>query len=283
MLASSAMLIAALAPAAPVVQALTPLRAAVLGAIQGLTELLPISSSAHLYAVPEMLGWKYEGVAFDVALHWGTLLALLAAFWRDWLGLAKGSLQAGPAGNASRSTVLRLAAASVPAVVAGVLLQDVAEAHLRALPLQATMLVVFGLLLWWVDRARRGGRHEDVPGWGTSLLVGAAQSLALVPGVSRSGITMTAGRASGMDRVSAARFSFLLATPITFGAGLLELRHLSPDLPLATLAAGVATSALVGLLAIRGLLRWLGRAGFGVFCAYRVALAAVILAWLALH
>jgi undecaprenyl-diphosphatase len=145
------------------------------------------------------------------------------------------------------------------------------------------MLVVFGVLLWWVDRRRPGGRHEDVPGWGTSLLVGAAQAVALVPGVSRSGITMTAGRASGLDRVSAARFSFLLATPITFGAGLLELRHLPHDLPVATLTAGVAASALVGLLAIRGLLRWLGRAGFGAFCAYRVAFAGTIVVWLALR
>ena len=104
-----------------------------------------------------------------------------------------------------------------------------------------------------------------------------------MPGVSRSGITMTAGRAAGLDRVAAARFSFLLATPITFGAGLLELRHLSNDLPLATLAAGIASSAVVGLLAIRGLLRWLARAGFGAFCVYRVAFAALIVAWLALR
>jgi undecaprenyl-diphosphatase len=277
------MLIAVLAPAADAAAGLTPLRAAVLGAIQGVTEFLPISSSAHLYAVPEMLGWRYEGVAFDVALHWGTLLALLAAFWRDWLGLAGGALKGGPEGGAARSTLLRLAVASVPAAVAGLLLQQEAESHLRALPLQAAMLVVFGVLLWLVDRTRRGGRSVDVPGWGTSLLVGAAQALALVPGVSRSGITMTAGRASGLDRVSAARFSFLLATPITFGAGLVELRHLPHDLPAATLAAGVIASAGVGLLTIHGLLRWLGRAGFGAFCAYRVAFAGVIVAWLALR
>jgi undecaprenyl-diphosphatase len=145
------------------------------------------------------------------------------------------------------------------------------------------MLVVFGVLLWWVDRRRPGGRHADVPDWGTSLLVGAAQAIALVPGVSRSGITMTAGRASGLDRISAARFSFLLATPITFGAGLLKLRQLPHDLPVATLVAGVIASALVGLLTIRGLLRWLGRAGFGAFCAYRVAFAGAIVVWLALR
>jgi undecaprenyl-diphosphatase len=285
------MLLAALAPTAQAA-ALTPWRAAVLGALQGLTEFLPISSSAHLYAVPEMLGWRYEGVAFDVALHWGTLLALLAAFWRDWFDLASGALAGGPAGRRARSILLRLAVASVPAAIAGVFLEKVAEERLRALPLQAIMLVVFGLLLWLVDRARSGqrsgrsldaGSREDVPGWGTSLFVGAAQALALVPGVSRSGITMTAGRAAGMDRVSSARFSFLLATPITFGAGLLEARHLPHDVSAVTLAAGVIVSAVVGLLAIRGLIRWLSRAGFWVFCAYRVLLAAVILVWLALH
>jgi undecaprenyl-diphosphatase len=283
MLACRAMLSAVLAPATQVADGLTPLRAAALGAIQGVTEFLPISSSAHLYAVPEMLGWRYEGVAFDVALHWGTLLALLVAFWRDWLRLATGLPKPGPAGEAARSTLLRLAVASVPAAVAGLLLEEEASTHLRALPLQATMLVAFGLLLWLVDRGRRGGRHEDFPGWGTSLLVGVAQAVALVPGVSRSGITMTAARAAGLDRVSSARFSFLLATPITFGAGLLELRHLPHDLPVATLAAGMVSSALVGLLAIRGLLRWLSLAGFGAFCAYRVAFALAIVAWLALR
>ncbi|MBI5711062.1 MAG: undecaprenyl-diphosphate phosphatase [Candidatus Eisenbacteria bacterium] len=256
---------------------LTPGRAAILGAVQGLTEFLPVSSSAHLYAIPGLLGWRYEGLAFDVALHWGTLLALLAAFWRDWLELARDALAgAGARRGQARGTLLRLAVASVPGTVAGLALQDLAESKLRSLPLQAVMLVGFGFLLWFVDRARRGGRAESAPGWGVSLSVGLAQALALVPGVSRSGVTMTAGRAAGLDRVSAARFSFLLATPITFGAGLVELRRLPHGLPAATLAIGVVTSAVVGLLAIRGLIRWLSRAGFGVFFAYRVALAAVI-------
>jgi undecaprenyl-diphosphatase len=275
--------------AADTLAALTPARAAVLGAVQGLTEFLPISSSAHLFAVPQLLGWRYEGVAFDVALHWGTLLALLVAFWRDWLDLLRGAVSAGPAGPRARGTLLRLAVASVPAAAAGLLLQDAAESTLRAIPLQAAMLAVFGLLLWWVDRAapQRAAAVDDatagIPGWSRCLVVGCAQALALVPGVSRSGVTMTAGRATAMDRVSAARFSFLLATPVTFGAGLLELRHLPHDLPVAALASGMIASAIVGLLAIRGLLRWLGRAGFGVFAVYRVALAAALFAWVALR
>jgi undecaprenyl-diphosphatase len=290
------MLSAVLAPAVQVATGLSPARAAVLGAVQGVTEFLPISSSAHLYVIPELLGWRYEGLSFDVALHWGTLLALLTAFWRDWFDLGRSSLRRGTAGDGARSTLLRLAVASLPGALAGLVLEKAAEEHLRALPLQALTLAVFGVVLWLADRGggTRPGptdaptgpapdRRVGVPGWGTSLLVGAAQALALVPGVSRSGITMTAGRMAGLDRVAAARFSFLLATPITLGAGLLELRHLPADLAPMTLLAGVLSSTVVGLIAIRGLLRWLGRAGFGVFCAYRVALAGWILVRLALR
>jgi undecaprenyl-diphosphatase len=256
---------------------MSPFQAAVLGAVQGLTEFLPVSSSAHLYLIPRLLGWPDAGLPFDVALHWGTLLALLAAFWGDWLALARNALVgARPDRDAARATWLKLAIASVPAAIAGLLLQDLAETRLPV-TLQAATLAIFGFLLWWVDRSRPAGREVRDPGWGTCLFMGAAQSLALVPGVSRSGITITAGRAAGLSRVSAARFSFLLATPITFGAGLVELRHLPHALPLATILIGVVTAAVTGFLAIRGLIRWLGRAGFAAFFAYRVALAGLVL------
>jgi undecaprenyl-diphosphatase len=265
--------------AAPIADAvLTPLQAAILGAVQGLTEFLPISSSAHLYVVPTLLGWPYAGLAFDVALHWGTLLALLAAFGSEWWRLGRDALSGAPAPRrAAWTTLLQLAAATAPAVLAGVLIEDLAATRLRALPLQATMLVVFGFLLWWVDRRAGAGRGEW-PGWGGAMAVGFAQALALVPGVSRSGITLTAGRAAGLTRVGAARFAFLLAMPITLGAGLLELRHLDGSTPAATLAIGVATSAVTGFLAIRGLLAWVARAGFGAFFIYRVAFALLIVA-----
>ena len=254
--------------------AMSIVQAITLGVIQGLTEFLPVSSSAHLYVVPKLLGWTYAGVAFDVALHWGTLIALLLAFGRDWLALAR---DAARLRREAWATLGKLAAASVPAAAAGLLLQDLAETRLRALPIQAAMLLVFGFLLWWVDRVSPTREGTGIPRLRTCLLIGAAQVLALVPGVSRSGITITAGRAAGLDRVAAARFSFLLATPITFGAGLLELRHLSPDLPAGTLLVGVAVSALVGLFAIRFLIGWLARAGLGVFFAYRAALAVVLI------
>jgi undecaprenyl-diphosphatase len=256
---------------------MTLFQAIVLGAVQGLTEFLPVSSSAHLYIVPRLLGWTYAGVAFDVALHWGTLAALLLAFRADWWALLRGAFSDSEAGARARTTWLQLIVATIPAAIAGFLLKDVAETLLRNLLLQALMLFVFGFLLWWVDRVRPS--RKGPPGWGAAMLMGFAQVLALVPGVSRSGITITAGRAAEVDRVNAARFSFLLATPITFGAGLLELRHLSPDLPLTTLAAGMITAAIVGLLAIRGLLRWLGRGGFIAFFIYRAALAALLLAF----
>jgi undecaprenyl-diphosphatase len=256
---------------------MSPFQAAVLGAIQGLTEFLPISSSAHLYVVPTLLGWPYAGLAFDVALHWGTLLALLFAYWKDWWTLGRDALAGEPPERrAAWSWLARIAVASIPAVVAGLLLEDAASSALRSLPLQAAMLAIFGILLWAVDRVAPPGQHTDAPGWGTCLMVGAAQALALIPGVSRSGITLTAGRAAGLSRVSAARLSFLLATPITFGAGVLEVRHLPHDVPVLPLAIGVVTAAIVGLLAIRGLVQWLSRSGFLPFCLYRVALAAFI-------
>lgn len=256
---------------------MTPVQAVVLGTIQGLSEFLPISSSAHLYAVPTMLGWRYEGLAFDVALHGGTLLALLIAFGSDWIGLFRDAVAgAGPAGREARSVLARLVVASIPGAVAGVLLEGPAEVLLRSLPIQAAMLAAFGLLLWWVDRTRPQLHEARVPGWGSCVFIGCAQALALIPGVSRSGITMTAARGVGLSRVSSATFSFLLATPITFGAVVLEMRHLPKDVPGSTIAIGVVSAAVVGLLAIRGLIRWLGRAGFGVFAVYRVALALVI-------
>ena len=256
--------------------ALSPAQAAALGAVQGLTEFLPVSSSAHLYVIPKLLGWTYEGVAFDVALHWGTLLALVFAFGGVWWQLARDATAGiGAARRAARSLLAKIVVASIPAAIAGVLLEKAADRWLRSLPLQAAMLALFGALLWVVDRLAPR-RREDTPGWPAAIGIGVAQCLALVPGVSRSGITITAGRAATLDRVAAARFSFLLATPITFGAGLLELRHLPHDLPVVTLACGVVTSAVVGFLAIRGLLRWLSHAGLGVFAAYRLLFAAVI-------
>lgn len=261
----------------------TPLQAAVLGAVQGLTELLPVSSSAHLYVVPTLLGWPYSGLAFDVALHGGTLLALVVAFWGDWASMVRDAFARDAAvAREARLLWAKLAVATLPAAVVGKVFGDLIEFQTRFLPLQAATLAVFGLLLWLADRFRPPGRETNSPSWGAALGMGLAQCLALVPGVSRSGITMTSGRVSGLSRVSAARFSFLLATPITFGAFLVKLPDLPRTLPGPTLAIGVVSAAVFGVLAIRLLLGMLRFRGFGVFFAYRAALALGVLAfWLA--
>ena len=266
---------------------LTPLQAVVLGAVQGLSELLPISSSAHLYLVPTLLGWPYVGVAFDVALHAGTLLALVVAFWSDWVALLTGlRAPSGPERHEARQLFGMLCVATVPGLVAGKMLGDI-EDNLRSVPLQAAMLLVFGILLWAADRFTKAKRETRVPGWGAALAVGFAQCLALVPGVSRSGVTMTAGRISGLSRLSAARFSFMLSMPITLAAvlytGLLKSSDLMSQVPIVTLAIGVLSSAVFGFIAIRFMLGLLKHVGFGVFAVYRIALALVLFVWVARH
>jgi len=271
--------------AVPVDSVLTPLQAFILGAVQGITELLPISSSAHLYLVPTLLGWRYEGVAFDVALHAGTLVALIAAFLDDWLGIARDANSADPVRRRDARTLFGvIVLGTIPGLIAGKLLNDVAD-QLRSVPLQAATLSVFGVLLWAADRFSPRADTVRIPSWRTALGVGFAQCLALVPGVSRSGITMTAGRVAGLSRVSAARFSFLLSTPITLAAVaykmLSEGGQLLGQLPLSTLLIGMASSALFSFIAIRFMLGLLRRTGFGVFAVYRVALAVGLLVWAA--
>ena len=282
MLVSAAMV--ALVGTEPV---LSPLQAFVLGAVQGITELLPISSSAHLYLVPTVLGWPYAGVAFDVAMHAGTLLALVAAFFDDWLRMARDALVRDPARRSEALSLLgMIVVATIPGLVAGKLLDDWSD-QLRSVPLQATMLGVFGVILWAADRFTARAREERLPGWGTAIAVGVAQCLALVPGVSRSGITMTTGRLAGLSRFASARFSFLLSTPITLAAVAYTMLKHGTDLihhvPMNTLLLGMVSSAIFSFLAIRLMLAMVRKIGFGVFAAYRVALALALFAWAAGH
>ncbi|MEQ1833979.1 MAG: undecaprenyl-diphosphate phosphatase, partial [Candidatus Eisenbacteria bacterium] len=242
---------------------------------------------AHLYLVPTLLGWPYAGVAFDVALHAGTLLALLVAFLDDWLAMARGVFTADRAEREeSRQLLGMIVIATVPALIAGKVIGELEE-RLRSVPLQATMLLLFGGLLWAADRLGKSRADARLPGWGTALFMGFAQCLALVPGVSRSGVTMTAGRTAGLSRISAARFSFLISLPITLAAvlytGLLKSHHLMTQVPLSTMLIGVASSAVFGFLAIRFMLGLLKRTGFGVFAAYRAILAVGLFIWAARH
>lgn len=271
----------------PLVQAL------ILGIVQGLTEFLPISSSGHLIVVPALLGWDdpfITSLAFSVMLHVGTLAALLVYFRRDWLRIVPAGLATlrdrSFAGDADRRLAWVLAAATVPAIVAGLLLNDLADTTFREPRLVAVTLVIGAAILWLADRNGRRDRTIRDVGFGTALAIGIAQAAALVPGISRSGISISAGLAAGLDRESAARFSFLLATPITALAGAYEaFRLVSGDAGVdlaaqaGTLAIGVLTAFVAGVAAIAFLLRYLRTRPTTIFVAYRVVFAAVIVAW----
>jgi len=272
------------------------LQAVILGVVQGLTEFLPISSSGHLIVVPALFGWDdtfLDSLAFSVMLHLATLLALLVYFRDDWLRLIPAGLAAlgdrSFKGDPDRRLAWLLAVTTIPAVFAGVLLNDLAETTFREPRLVAVTLVIGAAILWLADRAASRTRHMDELTFPIAIGIGAAQALALVPGISRSGISIAAGLFAGLNRPDAARFAFLMATPITFGAGLWELRKLlsgeaGVSVELAPLAAGMLASLLSGLLAIAVLLRFLRSHGVGVFVAYRVGLAAlIVVAWLGLR
>ena len=266
---------------------LDPIQAMVLGLVQALTEFLPVSSSGHLILVRALFGWAEYGLAFDVALHVGTTVALLAYFWRDWARLAmaffRGLAASEARGSADWKLLWLLVLGSVPAGVAGVLFEDEVESLLRS-PLQiAVLLILFGLFLFVAERLSK--RDRGLPGltWKDALAIGAAQALALAPGVSRSGVTLTVALLLGFRRPDGARFSFLLGTPLVLAAGLFEsLKVLRQGLPPGEALAfvvGAATSAAVGVVVIWGLLAYLQRHSAHVFVAYRLILGILLLAY----
>ncbi len=265
---------------------MTILQAIILGLVQGLTEFLPVSSSAHLSLAPWLLGWESPGLAFDVALHLGSLVAVAWYFRQDWSDLARASLvmlRTRRVTSPVERRVLLLVAATIPAGVGGLLLKDYAETVFRHPAITATTLIVLGVILWLVDRAARRDRGLDGLTARDAWLIGFAQVCALVPGVSRSGATMTAGRALGLERGAAARFSFLMSFPIIMAAVVFKVPDVLRDggAP-GPLVAGIAAAAVSSWLAITVLLRFVTRRSFGVFAAYRVALGIavfVLLAW----
>ncbi len=259
--------------------------AIVLGLVQGLTEFLPVSSSAHLALAPWLLGWEDPGLAFDVALHLGTLVAVAWYFRSDWIALIKAALymvQTRRADTPDSRRVLLLIAATIPAGVAGILLKDYAETVFRSPAIMASTLILLGVVLYVVDRVAGQARTFDRITARDAWLIGFAQILALVPGVSRSGSTMTAGRALGLERGAAARFSFLMSFPIIGAAVVLKLPEVLRDsgavLPL---FAGIAAAAVSSWLAITVLLRYVSNHSFGVFAVYRIVLGLVVFALLA--
>lgn len=270
------------------------LEAALLGVVQGITEFLPVSSSAHLILAREVLGLKllddpHWNMIFDVSAHAGTLVALIAYFCSDIKRLLVAfvaSLRTGIAGAPERRLVWIVLVATIPAGLAGWLGEEPIETIFRQLPmLLATLLVMFGLLLWLADLRGRRARELGEVGWLDGILIGFAQALALAPGVSRSGVTMTVGLARGMTREAAARFSFLLSVPSVAGAAVFGLNDVAgsmnalPQGALPSFAVGLLAAALSGYLCIRYFLRYLQRRALAPFVVYRVVLGVFLLVW----
>jgi len=255
---------------------LDTIQAVVLGIVQGLGEFLPISSSAHLVLTPWLLGWTDPGLAFDVALHVGTLVAVVSFFWRDWAVL----LFEGLRGTGTREGRLfwYLVVATIPGALAGYFLEDLAATIFRAPLLVGSLLIVMGILLWAADRFAASFRQLHDIRLGTALFIGVSQALAIIPGVSRSGATIMAARLAGLEREPAARFSFLLSTPIILGAALFQMRDISPADVTVPFLLGIATSAVVGFLAIGFLLRWVTTHNFNLFVWYRFILGTIVIA-----
>jgi undecaprenyl-diphosphatase len=255
--------------------------------VQGLAEFLPISSSAHLAIVPWVMGWEDPGLAFDVALHWGTLVAVLAIFWREWLRLFAAALF-GRGSAADRRIFWGLVVSAIPAGIAGKLLERFVEEHLRSPIGIAAALALLGIVLWVADRVGSKVRTLEEVTIPRAFLIGVSQVAALIPGVSRSGATMTTGLFMGFTREEIARFSFLMSTPVIFGAGLLkfpemlhEMKTGEAHITWGALAAGFVASAVVGTIVIRWMLDYLRRRTYAAFCIYRLAVALAIVAlWL---
>ena len=257
---------------------------AALAVLQGLLEFLPVSSSAHLVLLPRLVGWPDQGLAFDVAVHVGTLAAVVAHFRAEIARLARGwarTLRGGR--DADGRLAWAIVLATVPVGLAGLAFEHLAATALREVRVVAWATIGFALALWAADRWGRGRRTLEALGWREALLVGLAQALAIVPGASRSGVTMAAGLALGMTREAAARFSFLLSMPVIALAGALEAARLAQvpgPVPWGALAAGALAAALTAWAVIALFLRWIERVGMMPFVLYRLALGAFLLATL---
>jgi undecaprenyl-diphosphatase len=256
---------------------LTILQAVILGLAQGLGEFLPISSSAHLVLIPWLFGWADPGLTFDVALHIGTLVAVVIYFWRDWWELIiKGFTDVR---SVKGRTFWYLVAASVPGAMGGFLLEKKAETVFRSPTLIAMMLILMGIFLYWADRRSAKKIEMNNITFGTSILIGISQVLAIVPGVSRSGITMTTGLLMGINREGAARFSFLLSTPIIFGAAMVKLPTVISNSSVITgnFMIGMLVSCITGIVSIGFLLRYVQTKDFLPFAYYRFILGALVI------
>lgn len=264
---------------------MTHLQSILLGLVQGLGEFLPISSSAHLVLLPWVGDFQDPGLSFDVALHLGTLLAVLAYFWKDWWQIFQGTYhhfltQEQGKKNARKQQfdlLIKLVVATLPAILAGLLLEDWAEQSFRSPLLVGINLIVFGVFLMMADHKK--GNENDLHdiSFKIALAIGLAQALAIFPGVSRSGITITMALALGIRRSPAARFSFLLSTPIIFGACVLKYKYLIDAFTSPTEILGILSAAVFGFLSIKYLMKLIQNHSFDVFCWYRFVLGSGII------
>jgi undecaprenyl-diphosphatase len=251
------------------------IQALVLGIVQGATEFVPISSSGHLVLVPWLLDWPEPGLAFDTIVHWGTLLAVLAVFWRDLVALARAwarSLVERKLNPTEAKLAWLIIVGTVPATLMGFFGEDFFESLFGSPGRVAVLLLITGAILALSERLGKRQRSMDDLSWLDSILIGLAQGLAIAPGISRSGATIAMGLLRGVEREAAARFSFLLATPIIFGAGLLKLIELfragADGAQLPSLIVGFVAAAISGYVCIRFLLAYLQRGRLYVFATY---------------
>jgi undecaprenyl-diphosphatase len=259
----------------------------VLAIVQALTEFLPVSSTAHLVLVPWLFGWSDPGLTFDVALHAGTLVAILVYFFRDWIQIIGQGLGLNIGSDSqlkqNRNLLWLLAAASIPIGIFGFLFDKQADTTWRNPYVIGTMMIVIGLLIWIAERRRVGDKSMDKISWGDGLAIGTAQALSVVPGTSRSGITITAGLFRGLNRETAARFSFLLSTPAIAAAVAKKLWdiHKEGGFPAdmrVPFALGAAVSGILGAVVIAFFLRYLRRSSLMPFVYYRIIFGIIVIA-----
>lgn len=240
------------------------LRIIILGIIQGLTEFIPVSSSAHLIIVRELLRWEDMGLSFDMAIHLGTLLALIIYMRKDWYKIL----------TRNRYLLFLVILATIPGAIFGLLLENIAETYFRSLLIIGIAMSIFGIVLFTVDRLSKHNRSLESIGIRDAVIVGFSQILALIPGVSRSGATLTGAFLCGFKRSDSARFSFLLSVPIIGGAGLVSLlkiiREPSSSLSIFGLFLGIITSFIFGYIAVHFMLNYLRRHNTNIFVYYRL-------------
>ncbi len=257
------------------------LQSIILGAIQGITEFLPVSSTAHLVLLPWFFSWTDNGLPFNVALHMGSLLAIIYYFWRDWILIIKEFIQSVLSwsfdGRPNGKTGLYLIIATIPGALAGVLFEQYAAGLLRHPLSVAFTLSFFGVVLYFSDRVSKKTRTVGEMNMLDCIIIGISQAFAIIPGVSRTGITITGAMFRNLNREEAAKFSFLLGAPLIAGAGVFEARHLEYSAVMSLpFLAGVLASAVFAFLAIKFLLRFVRKSSYTVFVVYRLALSVLI-------